>query len=99
MLIVVLFVQEGDPQISTSRLMVSVSRRLLLLVAACYVHGCSALSLLPASMPRVPAAAARAVSPTMLFGGGGKEGEGGGMNMMETIKKAQEVGVKVKELQ
>ena len=40
-------------------------------------------------------------SPRMLFGGGGKEGEGagGGMNMMETIKKAQQVGVKVKELQ
>merc|ERR1711957_341791 len=35
----------------------------------------------------------------MLFGGGGKEGEGGGLNMMETIKKAQQVGVKVKELQ
>ena len=47
----------------------------------------------------------RAPTPThqlavrMLFGGGGKDGEGGGMNMMETIKKAQAVGVKVKELQ
>ena len=73
--------------------------RSLLLVIACYVHDCSALTLLPASMPRAPVAAARAAAPTMLFGGGGKEGEGGGMNMMETIKKAQEVGVKVKELQ
>ena len=37
----------------------------------------------------------------MLFGGGKSEGEGGmgGLNMMETIKKAQQVGVKVKELQ
>lgn len=26
----------------------------------------------------------------MLFGGGGKEGEAGGLNMMETIKKAQQ---------
>eukprot|EP00320_Phaeocystis_rex_P020299 CAMPEP_0119090602 /NCGR_PEP_ID=MMETSP1178-20130426/153305_1 /TAXON_ID=33656 /ORGANISM="unid sp, Strain CCMP2000" /LENGTH=151 /DNA_ID=CAMNT_0007074043 /DNA_START=52 /DNA_END=507 /DNA_ORIENTATION=+ len=43
--------------------------------------------------------ASRAVGPRMLFGGGGKEGEGGGLNMMETIKKAQQVGVKVKELQ
>ena len=73
--------------------------RSLLLVIACYVHDCSALTLLPASMPRAPVAAARAAAPTMLFGGGGKEGEGGGMNMMETIKKAQQVGVKVKELQ
>jgi len=46
-------------------------------------------------------AAHRAVrAPSMLFGGGGKdEGAGGGLNMMETIKKAQQVGVKVKELQ
>jgi hypothetical protein len=40
----------------------------------------------------------------MLFGGGGNKGGGGGGmggmgNMMETIKKAQEMGVKVKELQ
>ena len=51
---------------------------------------------------RAPAQTARASSaPSMLFGGGGKEGEGGGGmgNMMETIKKAQQVGVKVKELQ
>jgi len=41
----------------------------------------------------------RTAVPRMLFGGGGKEGEGGGLNMMETIKKAQQVGVKVKELQ
>merc|ERR1740121_2778337 len=35
---------------------------------------------------------------SMLFGN--KDGgAGGGMNMMETIKKAQQVGVKVKELQ
>ena len=35
--------------------------------------------------------ASRSVAPSMLFGGGGKEGEGGGqMNMMETIKKAQQ---------
>ena len=35
--------------------------------------------------------ASRSVAPRMLFGGGGKEGEGGGqMNMMETIKKAQQ---------
>ena len=41
-----------------------------------------------------------AIGPQMLFGGGGKdEGMGGGLNMMETIKKAQQVGVKVKELQ
>ena len=48
-----------------------------------------------------PAAARAAAAPRMLFGGGGKEGEGGGGmgNMMETIKKAQQVGVKVKELQ
>ena len=51
---------------------------------------------------RAPAQTVRASSaPSMLFGGGGKEGEGGGGmgNMMETIKKAQQVGVKVKELQ
>ena len=51
---------------------------------------------------RPPAATVRTSTPSMLFGGGGKEGEGGpgGMgNMMETIKKAQAVGVKVKELQ
>eukprot|EP00900_Chrysochromulina_parva_P018896 jgi/Chrpa1/27007/Chrysochromulina_OHIO_Genome00007399-RA len=41
----------------------------------------------------------RATAPRMLFGGGGKGGEGGGLNMMETIKKAQQVGVKVKALQ
>ena len=47
-----------------------------------------------------PAAARAAAAPRMLFGGGGKDGEeGGGLNMMETIKKAQQVGVKVKELQ
>ena len=46
-----------------------------------------------------PPSAVRSHSPRMLFGGGGKEGEGGGLNMMETIKKAQAVGVKVKELQ
>lgn len=45
-----------------------------------------------------------AAQPRMLFGGGGnKEGKMGGMGgmggMMETIKKAQEMGVKVKELQ
>jgi len=43
-----------------------------------------------------------AAGPRMLFGGGAKgdgEGGGGGLNMMETIKKAQQVGVKVKELQ
>mmetsp|Transcript_18328 Transcript_18328/g.31201 ORF Transcript_18328/g.31201 Transcript_18328/m.31201 type:complete len:157 (+) Transcript_18328:49-519(+) len=41
-------------------------------------------------------------APRMLFGGGGNNDGGGGMggmNMMETIKKAQQVGVKVKELQ
>mmetsp|Transcript_5419 Transcript_5419/g.17621 ORF Transcript_5419/g.17621 Transcript_5419/m.17621 type:complete len:164 (+) Transcript_5419:13-504(+) len=53
---------------------------------------------LSAHSPRAVAA------PRMLFGGGGasKEGGGGGGgmgNMMETIKKAQEVGVKVKALQ
>lgn len=38
--------------------------------------------------------ASRSVAPRMLFGGGGKEGEGGGqMNMMETIKKAQQARV------
>ena len=65
----------------------------LLLSIAVVCHG---LTLpLRASAP----VAARAVAPSMLFGGGGKEGEGGGLNMMETIKKAQQVGVKVKELQ
>ena len=72
--------------------------------------------------------APRAMNARMLFGGGGKEGEGGGgLNMMETserrpalptqpglpracadppracvahaVKKAQQVGLKVKELQ
>merc|ERR1719183_1518725 len=53
------------------------------------------------ALPLPGAHACRASSqPRMLFGGGGKEAEGGGqMNMMETIKKAQQVGVKVKELQ
>eukprot|EP00640_Fibrocapsa_japonica_P006201 CAMPEP_0113944538 /NCGR_PEP_ID=MMETSP1339-20121228/34486_1 /TAXON_ID=94617 /ORGANISM="Fibrocapsa japonica" /LENGTH=124 /DNA_ID=CAMNT_0000949773 /DNA_START=210 /DNA_END=584 /DNA_ORIENTATION=+ /assembly_acc=CAM_ASM_000762 len=36
----------------------------------------------------------------MLFGGGNKGGEGGGLpNMMEAFKKAQEVGKKAKEMQ
>ena len=49
----------------------------------------------------VPRAAKVAVSPhRMLFGGGGKqEGAGGGMNMLETIQKAQQVGEKLKKLQ
>ena len=34
--------------------------------------------------------ASRSVAPRMLFGGGGKEEGGGNMNMMETIKKAQQ---------
>ena len=57
---------------------------------------CDALTL-----PMHPATphALRATAPRMLFGGGGKGGEGGGLNMMETIKKAQQVGVKVKALQ
>lgn len=44
------------------------------------------------ALPLPRAHASRAVGPSMLFGGGGKEGEGGGgnMNMMETIKKAQQ---------
>ena len=43
--------------------------------------------------------ASRSVAPRMLFGGGGKEEGGGNMNMMETIKKAQAMGEKVKRLQ
>ena len=44
------------------------------------------------ALPLPGAHACRASSqPRMLFGGGGKEAEGGGqMNMMETIKKAQQ---------
>ena len=85
------------------------SRHLLLLLAASLLAMGAALRL-PAPVP-VPArawaastpAVARAAAPSavrMLFGGGGdKEGGGGMPNMMETIKKAQQVGVKVKELQ
>lgn len=53
----------------------------------------------PGALMRAPVSVAQ---PRMLFGGGGnKEGGGGGGmgNMMETIKKAQEMGVKVKALQ
>merc|ERR1719183_1996479 len=63
------------------------ARRLFVLVA---LPACDALLL------RV---APRRANVFGLFGGGGSQGEGGGMNMMETIKKAQQVGVKVKELQ
>ena len=65
----------------------------LLLAAA----PCASLVLLPGAP--LSTGAGRTSSVSMLFGGGGKDGEGGGLNMMETIKKAQEVGVKVKELQ
>ena len=41
-------------------------------------------------VPAPRAHASRVASPRMLFGGGGKEGEVGGLNMMETIKKAQQ---------
>eukprot|EP00322_Chrysochromulina_rotalis_P025684 CAMPEP_0115865726 /NCGR_PEP_ID=MMETSP0287-20121206/19872_1 /TAXON_ID=412157 /ORGANISM="Chrysochromulina rotalis, Strain UIO044" /LENGTH=155 /DNA_ID=CAMNT_0003320251 /DNA_START=21 /DNA_END=488 /DNA_ORIENTATION=+ len=62
----------------------------------CVIAVCQGLTVpLRASTPIIM----RAAAPNMLFGGGGKEGEGGGLNMMETIKKAQQVGVKVKELQ
>ncbi len=66
----------------------------------------SALVLPTAPLHACPSAACatgRLDAPTMLFGGGGDKeagAAGGGMgNMMETIKKAQQVGVKVKELQ
>ena len=78
----------------------SVGHVVALLVGACVMHSCSALAVPLSAAARTPAAAARvAARPSMLFGGGGKEGEGGGMNIMETMKKAQEVGVKVKALQ
>ena len=62
--------------------------RLLLLLQLC---ACLALRL-PAPVP-ARAAPRCASPPRMLFGGGGdKEGGGGMGNMMETIKKAQQVG-------
>ena len=56
---------------------------------------------LPAAPPAHGIVLPRAATPNMLFGGGDKDGGGGGgmPNMMETIKKAQQVGEKVKELQ
>ena len=62
---------------------------------------CQALLVAPAAFAP-HAARGAALRPRMLFGGGKSEGGDGGMgglNMMETIKKAQQVGVKVKELQ
>ena len=55
--------------------------RLYLVLAA--FASCDALTLLRAA-PRV--AHARAPAASMLFGGGGGEGEGGMPNMMETSK-------------
>ena len=75
------------------------TRPLLLLLATSLLAMGAALRL-PTPVPA--RAVARAAPPPvrMLFGGGGdKEGGGGMPNMMETIKKAQQVGVKVKELQ
>ena len=75
--------------------------RPLLLVLAASLLAMGAALRLPTPMP-ARAVARTAASPAvrMLFGGGGdKEGGGGMPNMMETIKKAQQVGVKVKELQ
>ena len=62
---------------------------------------CQALLVTPAPFAARAAARGARPCPRMLFGGGKSEGEGGmgGLNMMETIKKAQQVGVKVKELQ
>ena len=37
-----------------------------------------------AAMPAVAPIHAAQTGPMMLFGGGGKDGEGGGLNMMET---------------
>merc|ERR1712087_748388 len=68
--------------------------RLALFVCATYASFCDALVI--GATPRSHLAHSTCVR--MLFGGG-KEGGGGGLNMMETIKKAQEVGVKVKALQ
>jgi len=73
---------------------------ILCLAIAAVAHGWAAL-------PRVgPVVVQRAAASQMLFGGGGgggKEGGGGMMggmgNMMETIKKAQEMGTKVKAMQ
>ena len=55
-------------------------------LASCVVL-CDAFVVLPAPRSRTTSR----LAPRMLFGGGGKEGEGGGLNMMETIKKAQQV--------
>jgi DNA-binding YbaB/EbfC family protein len=72
----------------------------LLLIGTAVVHGWVAVPPLGSAAQR---AHTTAVQPRMLFGGGGNKEGGGGLggmgNMMETIKKAQEMGVKVKELQ
>lgn len=75
--------------------------RPLLLVLATSLLAMGAALRLPTPMPARARMRAAAPPPVrMLFGGGGdKEGGGGMPNMMETIKKAQQVGVKVKELQ
>ena len=75
--------------------------RPLLLVLATSLLAMGAALRLPTPMPARAMARAAAPPPVrMLFGGSGdKEGGGGMPNMMETIKKAQQVGVKVKELQ
>ena len=75
--------------------------RPLLLVLATSLLAMGAALRLPTPMPARGRMRAAAPPPVrMLFGGGGdKEGGGGMPNMMETIKKAQQVGVKVKELQ
>ena len=75
--------------------------RPLLLVLATSLLAMGAALRLPTPTPARAVARTAAPPPVrMLFGGGGdKEGGGGMPNMMETIKKAQQVGVKVKELQ
>ena len=74
--------------------------RPLLLVLATSLLAMGAALRLPTPMPARARMRAAAPPPVrMLFGGGDKEGGGGMPNMMETIKKAQQVGVKVKELQ
>ena len=85
-----------DVRLQISSKMTTAALLLYRVTAPLLLLACDALTL-----PMHPATphALRATAPRMLFGGGGKGGEGGGLNMMETIKKAQQVGVKVKALQ
>ena len=79
---------DPSPHAASSTSSVIMVARLTLLALGAIFAFSHAFVALP--LPR--AHASRAVGPSMLFGGGGKEGEGGGgnMNMMETIKKAQQ---------